>query len=515
MNTSSPQHPAPDPRRWLTLAIVASALFMICVDMTVLYTALPVLTRELQATAAQRLWIVNVYALVVAGLLPGLGTLGDRYGHRRLFLAGLAVFGAASLGAAFSPSPAWLIAARALLGAGGAAMMPATLAIIRQRFEDPSERSFAIGLWAGTASGGLALGPVIGGLLLEHHTWGSVFLVNLPVVLAAVLLTLRYVPATRPGGGARWDLAGSLLVMTGIFGIVFAIKECARRPLSPSVLALALGVSVLFLALYARQQRHRDTPLIDVSLFRLPGFPAAVAGAALGTAGIVGFELVLGQHLQLVLGRSPLQAGLTILPTPLGSLLAGPLMGRLLRHWRASHVGAGGLLLSAAAALCLAGLSFDAGLTPGIIALLLAVGAGVGAAATAASTAIMSVAPPARAGMAASIEEVGFELGSALGVAVFGSLMTIAYATSLSLPAELANLTGRVQDALDDALRVAATLAPDAGATLGRTARAAFRVAFHAVLIGAALLWAATAAFMLLDGRRRVGANPPPTCDRL
>ena len=502
MNMSLPQPSGRDPRRWLTLAIVASALFMVCVDMTVLYTALPVLTRELQASSAQRLWIVNVYALVVAGLLPGLGTLGDRHGHRRLFLAGLAVFGAASLCAALSPTPVLLIVARALLGVGGAAMMPATLAIIRQRFEDPAERNMAIGLWAGTASGGLALGPVIGGLLLEHHAWGSVFLVNLPVVLAALLLTLCFVPAAQPTGGARWDLHGSLLVMGGLFGVVFAIKECARQPLSLPLLGLSLAVGLGFLMLYFRQQRHRNPPLIDFSLFRLPGFPAAVAGAALGTAGIVGFELVLGQHLQLVLGRSPLQAGLTILPTPLGSLLAGPVTGRLLRHARASRVGAGGLLLSALAALCLATLSFDTGLTPLLTLLLVVVGAGVGAAATAASSAIMSAAPPARAGMAASIEEVGFELGSAIGVAVFGSLMTIAYAASLSLPAELAALTPRVQDALDDALRVATTLAPPDAAALEQLAREAFRSAFHAVLVGAALLWAATAAFMLADSRR-------------
>jgi MFS transporter, DHA2 family, multidrug resistance protein len=507
MKTPLPPYPARDPRRWLTLAIVASALFMICVDMTVLYTALPVLTRDLQATAAQRLWIVNVYALVVAGFLPGLGALGDRAGHRRLFLAGLAVFGVASLAAALSPSPALLIAARALLGAGGAAMMPATLAIIRQRFQDPGERDLAIGLWAGTASGGLALGPVIGGLLLEHHAWGSVFLVNLPVVCAAALLTGFFIPASKPNGGARWDVGGSLLVMAGLFGVVLAVKECARRPLSLPVVALALGTGVLFLALYGWQQQRRATPLIDFSLFSLPGFGAAVAGAALGTAGIVGFELVLGQHLQLVLGRSPLQAGLTILPTPLGSLLAGPLTGRLLRHVRASHAGAGGLLISAFAALGIAGLSFDAGLTPGIIVLLVAVGAGVGAAATAASSAIMSAAPPERSGMAASIEEVGFELGSALGVAVFGSLMTIAYAASLSLPLELTALLPRVQDAMDDALRVASTLGPETGAALKLAAGTAFRMAFHTVLVGAAVLWAATAAFMLANGRRRVSAG--------
>ncbi len=488
------------PRRWITLAIVASALFMICVDMTVLYTALPVLTHELRASASEKLWIVNVYALVVAGLLPGLGTLGDRHGHRPLFLAGLALFGVASLAAALAPSPAWLIAARALLGVGGATMMPATLAIIRVSFEDVQERAVAIGLWAGIAGGGLALGPVIGGLLLEHHAWGTVFLVNLPVVVAALLATLLVVPASRPVGGPPWDLLGSLQVMAGLFGLVYAIKAVAYRPLPWVALAASAALGAGSLTLFVRRQRQRKPPLIDFTLFRLPGFGAAVAGAGLGTAGIVGFELVLGQQLQLVLERSPLQAGLIILPTPLGSFLAGPLTGRLLGSRSAARVGAGGLLVSAAAALCLVGLPFDGGLTPLLTLLLVLVGAGVGAAATAASSAIMSGAPAGRSGMAASIEEVGFELGSALGVALFGSLLTISYASGLNLPAGGA-LPAVVHESLDDALRTASSLPAAAAQSLRDSARAAFTGAFHAVMVGAALLWAATAVWMLRQRR--------------
>ena len=192
----------PDPRRWLVLAITASGLFLICVDLTVLYVALPALTRDLGASNSARLWILNAYPIVVAGLLPGLGTLGDRHGHRRLFLIGLATFGVASLAAACANTASLLIVARAFLGVGAAMMMPATLAIIRTTFTDPRERSFAIGLWSGIAAGGMALGPLIAGLLLEHFWWGSVFLINVPVVAIALLMTLALVPRrAAPGGG--------------------------------------------------------------------------------------------------------------------------------------------------------------------------------------------------------------------------------------------------------------------------------------------------------------------------
>ena len=196
------------PGRWLVLAIVSSALLLIVIDMTVLYTALPRLTHDLGVSASAKLWIVNIYALVVSGLLPGMGTLGDRLGHKRLFMAGLAVFGLASLAAAYSPSAGWLIAARTLLAVGAAMMMPATLSILRLTFTDERERAIAIGVWASVASGGAAFGPVLGGVLLEHFWWGSVFLINLPIVLLALPLAWRLVPASRPtaaGPGTWWD----------------------------------------------------------------------------------------------------------------------------------------------------------------------------------------------------------------------------------------------------------------------------------------------------------------------
>ncbi|MEP7314089.1 MAG: MFS transporter [Pseudomonadota bacterium] len=490
--------PTKSKNRWITLAIVASALFLICVDMTVLFTALPVLTHALAASSSSKLWIVNIYALVVAGLLPGLGTLGDRYGHKSLFIWGLAIFGVASFAAAWSPTPALLIGARALLGVGGAAMMPATLAIIRHSFSDPAERSLAIGIWAGIASGGMALGPVVGGLILEHYWWGAVFLVNVPVVVVALVATIFFVPRRAPTGTAAWDVIGSLQIMVGLIAAVFAIKTLAQQPFPPLQMLAALAVSGIAFAIYLRRQRRRPQPLIDFTLFRLPGFSPAVAAATFGTLGIVGFELVLGQHLQLVLGRTPLQAGLMILPAPLGAFLAGPLTGRLLKSLPATRVASCGLLLSASATIALLWMPLTAsGLTWQQTGLLLLIGMGVGATATAASTTIMSSAPPDRSGMAASIEEVCFELGGALGVAVFGSLMTIVYALSLTLPLAVDGVPSVVYDSLDEALLVAELLPDRLGLVLQTAARTAFTQAFQAVLIGAAILWTVTAALTI------------------
>ncbi|WP_313956164.1 MFS transporter [Mesorhizobium amorphae] len=265
--------------RWLVLAIVSSALFLIVIDMTVLYTALPTLTHDLRATATEKLWIVNAYPLVVAGLLPGVGTLGDRLGHKRMFLAGLVVFGLASLGAAFSPTSAWLIAARALLALGAAMMMPATLSLIRLTFIDEKERAFAIGVWAAVASGGAAFGPVVGGALLEHFWWGSVFLINVPVVLIALLAGATLLP-NRPGNSDHpWDLVGSVQVMIGLVGLTYAIKEMAKRDPSWFAAALAFAIGLVAMIVFVRRQLASRTPLIDFSLFENPRFSAGVATA--------------------------------------------------------------------------------------------------------------------------------------------------------------------------------------------------------------------------------------------
>ncbi len=418
--------------RWLVLAIVSSALFLIIIDMTVLYTALPRLTHDLGATTAEKLWIVNAYPLVVAGLLPGAGLLSDRLGHKRLFLAGLPLFGLASLCAAFAPSAAALIAARAGLAVGAALMMPATLSIVRHVFQDERERALAIGIWASVASAGAALGPVVGGVLLEFFWWGSVFLINVPVVAIALLLALPAIPAC--GGQSRrpWDALGSLQVMFGLVGVVYAIKELSARAPDFGLAVLAALGGMLCLYLFVRRQRRAREPMIDFALFRNRRFARGVAVALVATMALVGMELVFSQHLQLVQGLTPLKAGLFVLPIPLASLVVGPLAGWLVPRWGENRVMCASLLLGSAGLLGLA-LSYQSA-TGAQLASLVLLGVGFGGAMTAASTAVMLNVDEQSSGMAAAIEDVSYELGGVIGVTLLGSLMSLVYGMSLRLP---------------------------------------------------------------------------------
>ncbi|MDM9561812.1 MFS transporter [Bordetella petrii] len=476
--------------RWLVLAIVSVDLFLIVIDMSVLYTALPHLTQALGASASEKLWIVNAYPLAVAGLLPGMGTLSDRYGPKRLFTSGLAVFGVASLAAAYAPTPAALIAARVLLAVGAAMMMPATLAIIRHTFDDARERALAIGIWASVASGGAAFGPVVGGALLEHFWWGSVFLINVPIVMVVLPLGLRFVRPQRGASRRAWDVIGSLQILAGLTGVVYAVKEISLRdPSYPAAAAAALG-GAAFLALFARRQLRAADPLIDFRLFRNRMFSGAVGVALVASVAFSGIELIFSQWLQLVRGMSPLQAGLFILPAPLAAFVAGPVAGLLLPRlgerrsmWMA--MAAAGLGALALALLYRAAPELQ-------LACLALLGFGLGAAMTAASSAILVGAPADRVGMAASVEEMSYEVGAVLGVALMGSLATAAYGTALVLPEGLA-VPAAVRDSLDEALAAAAAAAPEPAALLAALARRAFDHAFVAVLVATALLLLATA----------------------
>lgn len=491
--------------RWFVLAIVSSALFLIVIDMTVLYTALPRLTHDLGATASEKLWIVNAYPLVVAGLLPGLGALGDRLGHRRLFMAGLVVFGAASLIAAYSPTPSVLIAARVLLAVGAAMMMPATLSIIRLTFTDEKERAFAIGIWAAVASGGAALGPVIGGVLLEYFWWGSVFLINVPIVVAAFVLAALLLPA-RPGDAGRpWDLIGSLQIMVGLIGLAYAIKEVSKREASVEAALAAAVVGIVATFLFVRRQRASTAPLVDFSLFRNSRFSSGVAAALVASAALMGVELVFSQRLQLVSGFSPLEAGLLILPIPLASFVAGPLTGLALPRLGSERILSGSLAI-AGVGLAVYLLCYDA--RPAIWLTTLAImGFGIGAAMTAASSAIMLSAPENHAGMAASVEEVSYELGGAIGIAVLGSVMSALYSATFVLP-EGTGVSQTARDSLDEALLAAERLDPALAERFVELARTAFDNAFVGVVGLAVAMLLATASAIWWATRR------PPAISR-
>lgn len=455
---------------WLVLAVVSTALFLIVVDMTILYTALPRLTHDLGATAVEKLWIVNAYSLTVAGLLPASGALGDRYGHRRMFMLGLVIFGVASLMAGLAPSAQVLIAARAVLAVGAAAMMPATLSIIRQTFDDPDQRSLAIGVWAAVASGGAALGPVLGGILLEHFHWGAVFLVNLPIVALSLPLAAIFVPRTQEDGGHPFDPIGSIQILVGLLGLTLAIKEVAKPEPTWQGFALPLLIGGAALTLFIRRQIHSRHPMIDLQLFRDRRFSAGVIGAVSAAAALMGMELVITQRLQLVAEMSPLQAGLFILPIPLASFVAGPLAGMAL-----ARIAAGRMLTVALAATGIGAGLYTANFAGPVLAQLLAfaiMGAGIGAAMTAASSAIMLNAPANRAGMAASVEEVSYELGGALGIALLGSLMSGVYTATYLAAGDAAPTLAA--DSLDQARLLAETLPVEEARRIISTGIAAF-----------------------------------------
>ncbi|KAF7597989.1 MAG: MFS transporter [Candidatus Dactylopiibacterium carminicum] len=492
--------------RWLVLVIVSVALFLIVIDMTVLYTALPRLTHDLAASAAEKLWIVNTYPLVVAGLLPGAGTLGDRLGHKRLFLAGLMVFGVASACAAYSPGAALLIASRALLAVGAAMMMPATLSIIRHTFQDDDERAFAIGVWAAVASGGAALGPVVGGLLLlEHFWWGSVFLINVPIVLLALPLAWRLIPAREGDSTRRWDLLGSLQIMVGLVSLAYAIKALGHRSPSLAAVTIATLLGCGFVLLFVRRQRRSAAPLIDFALFRNRRFSSGVAAAITASVALIGIELVFTQRLQLVLGLSPLQAAYLILPIPLAAFIAGPLAGLALKWLDPGRMMATALAVSALGTLGLM-LTYAGSLGP-LLASLTVLGLGLGTVITGASSAIMLNAPAERAGMAAAVEEVSYELGGAIGVALLGSVLSMVYSASLSLPIGLA-VAETARDSLDEALIAAEALTPGAAAQLVTLARGAFDEAFVMVLtVVLVLLGLVSAAIAAAVSRAKLAAR--------
>lgn len=422
-------------QQWFLLAVVGMGLLMVTLDITILYTALPTLARELRASSSQSLWIINVYPLVTAGLLLGAGTLGDRIGHRQMYLVGLLVFGLSSLMAAFSTIPELLIAARICQAVGAAAMMPATLALIRLSFENERDRNIAISIWASLSLVGAMLGPLLGGILLQHFWWGGIFLINLPVVILAVIGTLWVAPRhTHEHCGIRrpWDSLSSLQVLVTLSTLVAAIKEFAATQPSWFFAAILLTLSATSAVLFTRRQVRLSHPLLDFSLFRIPAFTSGLMAAVFVTFATGGLLLSITQRFQWVEGFTPLQTGLLVSAIFIGSLPSGLLGGALLHRLGLRWLISGGLAMGGIGVLiALFGQAF------GIIWLvtgLVIAGGGLGATISVASTAIVSNAPAYRAGMASSVEEVAYEFGSLSAVAVLGSLLTRVYSTSVQLP---------------------------------------------------------------------------------
>ncbi|GLZ50436.1 MFS transporter [Actinomycetospora sp. NBRC 106378] len=417
------------PRRALALGVLTAPVLLITLDMTVLGAALPAISEDLRPGAATQLWIVDVYSFVLAGLLVVAGSLGDRIGRRRLLLIGTAAFGVASVAAAFAPTAGALVAARALLGLGGATLMPSTLSLIKTVFPEADARRRAIGVWAAMFSGGAAAGPVIGGWLLEHFWWGSVFLVNVPVCLALLAVGPVLLPESRDPHPGRFDVLSAGLALATMLPVVYAVKSVATDgPTTTGALAAAVGLACGWV--FVHRQRTLLDPLIDLTLFSHRAFSVSVATNTLCVFALVGLLVLVPQYLQLVVGMSPLEASLWLLPGSVAGMAGALVAARLARRFAVRRLVVGGLAVAAVGWSALALLAVGAGPLVVVVGMTVA-GLSVAMVETLTTDLVLTSAPTDRTGAASAISETGFELGGALGIAVLGSVTAAVYRAGL------------------------------------------------------------------------------------
>ncbi|MBC7591032.1 MAG: MFS transporter [Salinibacterium sp.] len=448
-------------------------VLLISIDNTVLSFALPQIARDLRPTGAAQLWIVDAYPLVLAGLLVAMGNLGDRFGRRRMLMIGTVGFGAISVLAAFAPSAELLIAARVLLGFFGAMLMPSTLSLLRNLFTDRRQRRLAIAIWAAGFSAGSAIGPVVGGVLLEHFWWGSVFLIAVPVLLPLLILVPVLVPESRDPHPGPFDLVSILLSMAALTPFVYAIKTVATDGVGPLPVALVLIAAVAGVV-FVRRLLGQSNPMLDMRLFAVPTFSGAVIVNLVSVFSLVGFLYFLTQHLQLVVGLSPLDAALVLIPGVVIIIVAGLLAVPLVRVVRPGFVMAAGLSLSFTAYAMTAIIGSNATVLTLVGAFCL-LGAGIGAAGTLSNDLVIASVPAEKAGAASGVSETAYELGAVLGTAVLGSILAAFYRAAIVIPAGVGVADARAaRDTLGGAVEVASTLPANSGDALLESARSAF-----------------------------------------
>ncbi|WP_049574436.1 MFS transporter [Streptomyces sp. SBT349] len=501
---------ADDHGRWTVLAVLCASLLLVAVDATVLHVAVPAVSEDLGPSAVELLWIVDSYPLICAALLVLFGTLGDRVGRRRVLLLGYACFGVASALAAYAPSAEILILGRALLGAGGAMIMPATLSILRQVFPDRRERALAVGVWSAVAAVGAGVGPLVGGVLLEHFWWGSVFLVNIPLMALCLPVGALLLPESTGDRSGPWDVGGALTAAIGLFSVILAVKRAGGGDLFTLGTALAAGLGGALLVLFVRRQRARGYPLIDLSAFARPAFGTSVGCIVLTVLALVGLALVAAQYLQLVLGLSPLETGLRLLPLSLAAIAAGLVGSRLLHRLGPRAMVALGFALTAVAVLTLTCLDEqDRPLVMGVGFVLL--GFGLETTLFASYESMLSEAPASEAGGAAAIGETAYQFGAGIGIALLGSVMNAMYAPGVrgvsGVGAEDAEAAGQ---SLGGAYTVAARLGGDAGEALKEAARDAFVRGMHMTLVASAVVLLAGAVAALRLPRALTGCERHP-----
>ena len=500
-------------REWIGLAVLALACLLYVMDLTVLHLAVPAISESLKPSSAQLLWIIDIYGFSVAGFLVTMGTLGDRIGRRRLLLIGAAAFGALSLLAAFSTSPEMLILSRALLGIAGATLAPSTLSLIFSMFQDPRQRAVAIGVWISAFSAGSAIGPVFGGLLLEHFWWGSVFLLALPVMALLLILGPIVLPEYKDPNAGRLDIASAVMSLVAVLAVIFGLKEIAQDgigalPLGSILVGLGVG------SLFVRRQLSLVDPMIDLRLFRIPAFSASLAVNFLGIFVAVGYFLFVAQFLQLVVGLSPLQAGAWSVPSALGFVLGSNMAPRIVRRVRAAYVMGAGLALAATGLAVLT--RVDGANSLGVVVIgSVIISLGLAPVLSLTTELIVGSAPPERAGAASGISETAAELGGALGIAVLGSIGVALYrghvAAGLpgSVPADAAVIA---RDTLGGAVAVAGQLPGQLGAAVLDVARDAFVQGMQAAATISAVL-AMLVAVLAVTLLRKVGSGADREAD--
>ncbi|QJY45990.1 MFS transporter [Pseudonocardia broussonetiae] len=499
-------------RAWLGLAVLFLPTLLVAIDNTVLGFALPAISEALAPSAVQQLWIVDVYPLVLAGLLVTMGTLGDRIGRRRTLLIGVAGFGAVSLAAAFSTDAAHLVAARALLGFFGAMLMPATLALLRTLFPDRGQRRLAVAIWATGFAAGAAVGPIVGGLLLTHYWWGAVFLVNVPLMLLILVLGAVLLPESRMAAPGRLDPLGVLLSLLAMGPAVLAVKTVAHDGITATAV-LALLVAAASAVLFVRRARARiaagEEPLLDVTLFASPVLRLSALANATTMFALTGLLFFSAQHLLLVAGLDPLDAGLVLLPGFATTMVAGLVASRLARRFPLRVLVPAGLLLAAAGYLLAA--------TPEVGLLAVAavlVGAGIGLSETITNDAILAAVPADRAGSASAVSETAYEIGAVLGTAVLGSVLAAAYRAGVVVPTSIGpDGADAAHETLGGAVGTAARVPGHDGQALLDSARAAFDAGVGVTaLVGAAVMVAVAAvvALGLRPGVSRTGVSGTP-----
>ena len=462
-------------REWVGLGVLALACLLYVMDLTVLHLAVPAISADLQPSSAQLLWIIDIYGFFVAGSLITMGTLGDRIGRRKLLLIGAAAFGAVSVLAAFSTSAEMLIVSRALLGIAGATLAPSTLSLIFHMFQDPKQRSVAIGFWIGSFSAGSAIGPVLGGAMLELFWWGSVFLLALPVMALLLILGPRVLPEYRDPEAGRLDLVSAGMSVAAVLAVIYGLKDIAQDGLG-SIPVLSILAGLVVGVGFVRRQRTLADPVIDVGLFRITLFNAALATNFLAIFVAVGYFLFVAQYLQLVVALSPLEAGLWSLPSAFGFIIGSQLAPRVLHRVRPALVIGGGLLLSAIGLALLTQVGVSGGL-PALVAGSVVISLGLAPVFGLTTELIVGSAPPERAGAASGISETGAELGGALGIAIMGSIGVAIYRADLAdrLPADVpAGAAAIARDTLGSAVAVAAELPAQLSAAVLEGAREAF-----------------------------------------